>query len=94
VSTAAAGRVGLPLRRFLPGSLASSAVWSGYMLGVGMVLGPMVGGNPFLSLAAGVVMAVVTAGGFALVQKLRARRRPAALPVPLAPDVVPALVTP
>ena len=32
VSTAAAGRVGLPLRRFLPGSLASSAVWSVYML--------------------------------------------------------------
>ena len=58
VSTAAAGRVGLPLRRFLPGSLVSSAVWSVYMLAVGMLLGPMVGGNPFLSLAAGVVMAV------------------------------------
>ena len=94
VSTAAAGRVGLPVGRFLPGSLASSAVWSGYMLAVGMVLGPIVGGNPFLSLAAGVVMAVVTAGGFALVQKLRARRRPAAPPVLLAPDAVPALVTP
>ena len=41
-----------------------------------MLLGPMVGGNPFLSLAAGVVMAVLTAGGFAVVQRLRARRRP------------------
>jgi len=75
VSTAAAGRVGLPLRRFLPGSLVSSAVWSVYMLAVGMLLGPMVGGNPFLSLAAGVVMAVLTAGGFAVIQRLRARRR-------------------
>jgi membrane-associated protein len=78
VSTAAAGRVGLPLRRFLPGSLASSAVWSVYMLAVGMALGPMVGGNPFLSLAAGVAMAVLTAGGFAVVQRVRARRRAAA----------------
>ena len=75
VSTAAAGRVGLPLRRFLPGSLVSSAVWSVYMLAVGMLLGPMVGGNPFLSLAAGVAMAVLTAGGFAVIQRLRARRR-------------------
>ena len=49
----------------------------------GWLLGPIVGGNPFLSLAAGVVMAVLTAGGFALVQRrprgaspvLRPRRR-------------------
>ena len=53
VSTAAAGRVGLPLRRFVAGSLVSSSVWSLYMLAVGMLLGPIVGGNPFLSLAAG-----------------------------------------
>ena len=46
VSTAAAGRVGLPLRRFLPGSLVSSAVWSLYMLAVGMLLGPIVGWQP------------------------------------------------
>jgi membrane-associated protein len=79
VSTAAAGRVGLPLRRFLPGSLASSAAWSVYMLAIGMLLGPIVGGNPLLSLAAGVVMAVLTAGAFALVQRLRrSRRTPAA----------------
>lgn len=91
VSTAAAGRVGLPVRRFLPGSLVSSATWSVYMLGVGMLLGPIVGGNPFLSLAAGVVMAVLTAGGFALVQRLRARRRPAPA---AAPAAQPALVNP
>jgi membrane-associated protein len=78
ISTAAAGRVGLPMQTFLRGSLASSAVWSVYMLTVGMLLGPIVGGNPVLSLAAGVVMAVLTAGGFALVTRLRARRRRAA----------------
>ena len=106
VSTAAAGRVGLPMRRFLPGSLASSAVWSAYMLAIGMALGPIVGGNPFLSLAAGAVMAVVTAGGFALVQRLRARRRaavaaaPVEAPAPvvgapaLVPELAPAFVAP
>jgi membrane-associated protein len=105
VSTAASGRVGLPVRRFLPGSLASSAVWSVYMLLIGMLLGPIVGGNPFLSLAAGAVMAVLTAGGFALVQRVRAWRRPALPAVAEGPvaapraavpgvDVVPAYVTP
>ncbi len=100
VSTAAAGRVGLPARRFVAGSLASSAVWSVYMLAIGMLLGPIVGNDPLLSLAAGVVMAVVTAGGFALVSRLRARRRraataptthaPAALaPIPCAAILVP-----
>jgi membrane-associated protein len=101
VSTAASGRVGLPVRRFLPASLASSAVWSLYMLLIGMLLGPIVGGNPLLSLVAGVVMAVLTAGGFALVQRIRAARRPAELPaspgvpgpVP-AGEAVPAFVTP
>jgi membrane protein DedA with SNARE-associated domain len=101
VSTAAAGRVGLPVRRFLPGSLASSAVWSLYMLLIGMLLGPIVGGNPFLSLAAGVVMAVLTAGGFALVQRVRTARRPVLPqtpgPAPVADpgaEAVPAFVTP
>lgn len=84
VSTAAAGRVGLPMGRFLPGSLASSAVWSVYMLAVGMLLGPLVGGDPLLSLAAGVAMAVLTAGGFALVTSLRARRRAVPVPLPAA----------
>ncbi len=82
VSTAAAGRVGLPMRRFAAGSLVSSAVWTVYMLGIGMLLGPIVGNDPLLSLAAGVVMAVVTAGGFALVSRLRARRRRAAAAAP------------
>ncbi len=90
VSTAAAGRVGLSMRSFLPGSLASSAAWGVYMLVVGMLLGPMVGGNPLLSLAAGVVMAVVTAGAFAVVQRVRARRSAAAAELPAAPVLAPA----
>jgi membrane protein DedA with SNARE-associated domain len=74
VSTAAAGRFGLPVRRFLPWTVASSAAWSVYMLLIGLALGPVTGGNPLLSLAAGVVMAVLTAAGFAVVARLRRSR--------------------
>jgi membrane-associated protein len=74
VSTAAAGRFGLPVRRFLPWSIASSAAWSLYMLLIGLALGPVTGGNPFLSLVAGVAMAVLTAVGFAVVTRLRRPR--------------------
>lgn len=76
LSTAAAGRFGLSLRRFLPWSVASSAAWSCYMLAVGMALGPLTGGNPLLSLLAGLVMAVVTAAAFAIVTRVRRRRTP------------------
>jgi membrane-associated protein len=74
VSTAAAGRVGLSVRRFVPWTTASSALWAAYMLAVGLMLGPLTGGNPLLALLAGAVMAVVTAGGFALIRWVRARR--------------------
>ena len=74
LSTAAAGRYGLPIRRFLVWSSASSAAWSAYMLLVGMALGPITGGSPLLSLLAGVAMAIVTAGAFALVRRLRRLR--------------------
>jgi membrane-associated protein len=75
LSTAAAGRYGLPLRRFVPWSVASSAAWSAYMLVVGLLLGPLTGGNPLLSLLAGMVMAVVTAGAFAIGTRLRSRTK-------------------
>jgi membrane-associated protein len=78
VSTAAAGRFGLPVRRFVPWTIASSAAWSVYMLLVGLALGPVTGGDPLLSLFAGVAMAVATAAGFALVSKLRRSRVPVA----------------
>jgi membrane-associated protein len=78
LSTAAAGRFGLPVRRFLPWSIASSAAWSVYMLLIGLALGPVTGGDPLLSLCAGVTMAVVTAAGFALVARARRNRVAAA----------------
>jgi membrane protein DedA with SNARE-associated domain len=93
VSTAAAGRYGLPLRRFLPWTAASSAAWAVYMLLIGLALGPITGGSPLLSLLAGVAMAVLTGLGFAVggrVRKVRAARR-AALAVRGGP--VAALVT-
>ncbi|MGH3615240.1 MAG: DedA family protein [Pseudonocardia sp.] len=74
VSTAAAGRYGLGLLRFLPWSVASSAAWSIYMLLVGLLLGPLSGGSPLLALLAGVVMAILTAGAFALIGVVRTRR--------------------
>jgi membrane-associated protein len=74
VSTAAAGRFGLPVHRFLPWSVASSAAWSVYMLLIGLALGPVTGGDPLLSLFAGVAMAVLTAAGFAMASKLRRSR--------------------
>jgi membrane-associated protein len=89
VGSAAAGRVGLPVRRYLPGSLASSTVWCLYMLSIGLLLGPFVGGNPLMSLAAGAVMAVVTAGGFALAQRVRTALRTRAARPAAAPATVP-----
>jgi membrane-associated protein len=77
VSCAAAGRFGLPARRFVPWSLASSSVWALYMLLIGLALGPVTGGEPLLCLAAGVVMAVLTGAVFAVVRRVRVRRRAA-----------------
>jgi membrane-associated protein len=76
VSTAAAGRFGLPVRVFLPWSLASSAVWAAYMVGVGRAIEPMTGGNPLLCVLAGTVLAVLTGGLFALGRRLLRPRRP------------------
>jgi membrane protein DedA with SNARE-associated domain len=74
LSTAAAGRYGLPVRRFLPWTVASSAAWAVYMLLIGLALGPVTGGDPLLSLGAGVAMALLTAAGFAVVTRVRRPR--------------------
>jgi membrane-associated protein len=66
VSTTAAGRYGLAPHRFLPCSLASSALWAGYMMAVGLLLGPLTGGDPLRGLVAGIAMGALTAGAFAL----------------------------
>lgn len=77
ISTAAAGRFGLPVRLFLPWSLVSSAVWAGYMVGVGRVIEPMTGGNPLLCVLAGTVLAVLSGGLFALGRRIVRLRRAA-----------------
>jgi membrane-associated protein len=75
VSTAAAGRVGLPLRRFLPWTVASSLLWAVYMLLIGLALGPITGGSPLLSLAAGTVLGLLTAAVFGVARRVRSRGR-------------------
>jgi membrane-associated protein len=75
VSTVAAGRYGLALPGFLPWSLVSSTAWSGYMMSMGLLLGPLTGGDPLRGLLAGLVMAGVTGGTFALVRRVRQARR-------------------
>jgi membrane protein DedA with SNARE-associated domain len=74
VSTTAAGRYGLSPARFLPCSIVSSALWACYIMGVGLLLGPLTGGDPVRGLVAGIAMGAVTAGAFALAERLRARR--------------------
>jgi membrane-associated protein len=74
VSTTAAGRYGLSLRRFLPCSVFSSALWVGYVMGVGLLLGPLTGGDPLRALVAGIMVGALTAGVFTLVDRLRGRR--------------------
>ncbi|MEV1294716.1 VTT domain-containing protein [Pseudonocardia sp. NPDC049635] len=75
-SVTAAGRVRLPLRAFVPATLASSLVWSSWMTGIGVLVGPFTQGDPLLSLLAGFVLALLvgaTAGAARRV--LRFRRR-------------------
>ena len=74
VSTTAAGRYGGAPQLFLPCSLASSALWAGYMMGIGLLLGPLTGGDPLRRLMAGIAMGALTGGAFALVDRLRRSR--------------------
>ncbi|MFP5071533.1 DedA family protein [Pseudonocardia nantongensis] len=91
VSTAAAGRMRLPARLFLAGSLVSSMLWGAYMIVIGLVLGPVTGGNPLLCILAGGVMAVLTTSTFALAQRLRTGcPGRSAVPVPETREPVPA----
>ncbi|WP_103382332.1 DedA family protein [Pseudonocardia dioxanivorans] len=78
LSTAIAGRVGVPVRRFVPGSVTSSTLWGAYMMTAGLLLGPVVGNDPLVGLAVGAGMAVVTASAFGLACRVRLARRAAA----------------
>lgn len=75
VSTAAAGRFGLDLPRFLKWSLTSSALWAVYMLLIGLALGPVTAGHPLMCLLAGAVMAAFTAGVFGVIRRIQQRRQ-------------------
>lgn len=55
----------------------SSTAWSAYMMGVGLLPGPLTGGDPVRGLLTGLTMAVLTGGTFALVQRVRRCLRPA-----------------
>lgn len=77
MSTAAAGRFGLPLRTFVPWSLVSSAAWATYMVGVARAIEPVTGGDPLRCVLAGLALAGVMGGLFALAGRLRRAVRPA-----------------
>jgi membrane protein DedA with SNARE-associated domain len=71
VSTAAAGRAGVPFARFLPWSAVTSLAWSLYMLLAGLVIAPLVGGDPIRAFLAGLVMAALLGALAAAVRWLR-----------------------
>jgi membrane-associated protein len=75
VSTAACGRLRIPFRVFLMASLVSSALWSGYLLAVGVVLAPLTHGDPVLSLVAGLLLGVITAASFWVGRRLLRLRK-------------------
>ncbi|MEQ3548865.1 VTT domain-containing protein [Pseudonocardia nematodicida] len=74
-SVTAAGRVGLPLRAFLPATLISSLVWTCWMTGVGVLVGPFTHGDPLRSVIVGFLLAVLVGGLAALARRLLRRRR-------------------
>jgi membrane-associated protein len=76
-SVTAAGRVQLPLQAFFPATLASSLLWTTYMTSVGLLIGPITGGDPLLSLLAGLISAAVISsliGGARRIMRLRDER--------------------
>ncbi|ALE84992.1 DedA family protein [Pseudonocardia sp. HH130629-09] len=76
-SVSAAGRVRLPLRAFLPATVASALVWSTWMTGIGVLVGPITRGDPLMSVLAGVVLAALVASVAAAARALLRLRRPA-----------------
>ncbi|WP_344056405.1 DedA family protein, partial [Prauserella halophila] len=77
VSVAAAGRVRIPVARFAAATLVSSAVWCGYMTGMGLLIAPVTRGDPVLSLLAGICMATVIGAAGEAVRRIGAARRSA-----------------
>lgn len=80
VSVAAAGRTGLDFRRFVPATLTSSALWTVWMLGLGIALGGVTGGDPLISLGASLLLGLSVAGLASVAERLHRARRPAPTP--------------
>jgi membrane-associated protein len=78
-SVTAAGRVRLPWRAFLPATVASSVLWSTWMTGIGVLVGPFTRGDPLLSVLAGIVLATIVAATAGLARRVVRSRRAAVL---------------
>lgn len=70
-----AGALGYPWRRFLPLSALGGVVWAVYSVGIGMLAGRWLQGQPLLSAVVGVVVAVVLGVGIDRFTAVRRRRR-------------------
>ncbi|MDT0157358.1 DedA family protein [Microbacterium sp. ARD32] len=77
-----AGALGYPWRRFLPVSAAAALTWSAYSAGIGLLAGHWLSGQPLLSAALGVVLALLV--GVVIDRATTALRRRRAPRVPQA----------
>ena len=60
-SVSAAGRVGLPVRRFLPATATSSVLWTAYMIAMGVGLASLTDGDPGWSVVASIGIGALVA---------------------------------
>jgi membrane-associated protein len=77
-SVAAAGRTDLPFRRFMPATLTSSLLWTTWMIGFGVALGGVTGGDPLISVGASLLLGLLVTVVGSVAERLHRRlRRPA-----------------
>jgi membrane protein DedA with SNARE-associated domain len=79
VSTVGAGRAGVPFSLFVPWTVVSSSLWAVYMMSLGVGIGAMTLGNPWVSLAAAIVVSLGLGVAFEAGRRLWRRVRPAAV---------------
>ncbi len=80
VSTVGAGRAGVPFALFVPWTVVSSSLWAVYMMSLGMGIGALTLGNPWLSVVAAIVVSLGLGAAFEAGRRLWRRVRPAAIP--------------
>ena len=71
----AAGASGYAHRRFLPVSIVGGVVWAFYMVGLGLLAGAWVDGNPLLGAVVGVLLSLTIGAVVDLLIRWRKRRR-------------------